>query len=138
MACVETGGGSLVTFKAVTDIGRIRSISVFGETGSSVDNTSLEDGVVKMCPGDLVDYGSLDVTVLWDAEARTAWDHADMDVHDQGSLVLTFGSNNHQVVGDAFILSKSVGDFVNNQEIVCNYTFVWTADGTPPTVADPV
>ena len=135
MACVTTGNQATLTFGSVTDIGRLRNIGFYNENGSGIDNSDLSSKSVKMCPGDLVDYGQIDATILWDTVARAAWMSGDADVHTVGTLTITF-SDNTQIIGEAFVLSRNVGDHVNNQEVTENISFMWTADtGKEPTMS---
>ena len=134
MACVVSGNGASFQFDEFPMNGRIQSISAYSETGSSIDNTDLKDNWVKQCPGDLVDYGTIDLTVLWDSLAAADFAGDAYDIHAQGAATLML-VNGNTVKGDAFIQARSFGDFNNNQGIMATYTFVWSGEGAAPVFA---
>ena len=65
---IDVGSGATISFGTSTFEGKILSFSVSGPTRPSVDTTDLTSAARTFIPGDIIDYGTIEVTYLVDTQ----------------------------------------------------------------------
>lgn len=131
--CVS-GGQATFTLLGYTIVGRIATMGAYTETATPVDDTVLGSVAMEYCPGDTIDYGTVDMAFSWDANSKTDWKAAAMQVNatpDTGAITLKDAS---VISGSGFFTGRSLDPIDRDTRILANYTWLW--DGKTPPLMD--
>lgn len=131
--CVS-GGKATFTIVGFTITGRSSSMGDYSETGTPIDDTVLGSVAMEYCPGDTVDYGTLEVGFSFDTLSKADWLSTAMQVN-APPVVGTVGlKNGTTITGTGFWTSRTLTPIERGTRIEASY--VWQWDGkTPPVLA---
>lgn len=128
--CVS-GGQAFFTLSGYTIVGRIATMGAFTETATPIDDTVLASTAMEYCPGDTIDYGTVDMAYSWDANAKIDWKNAAMQVNGTPATGTITLKDTTTIDGTGFYISKSLDPIERETRILANYTWQWDGKTVP-------
>lgn len=126
MAGIQTGHGATITFGTSSFTGSITAIGGFTTTREALDTSHLGTSTYRtFTPGDLIDAGEFEVTLLYDADEQPPISGA------AETVTITLPDSNPAsgggatIAGSAFVTQFTTPEIATDQLLTASFTVKW-------------